>query len=180
MGVYVGLLRAVNVAGYNLVRMAALRDLLNRLGFTQVQTLLQSGNVVFHHDVARPDRLERLLEAELLQTLGVKTDAFVRSAAEWRGIVAGNPYTAEAKADPGRLVVTVLKRAPAPEAWAGLRAAIRGRERVQGSGRHAYIVYPDGAGRSYLTAGLIEAKLGTRGTSRNWNTVGKLERLASE
>ncbi|MCI4348214.1 MAG: DUF1697 domain-containing protein [Thermoplasmata archaeon] len=179
MTVYIGLLRAVNVAGSNLVGMGALRDFLNRRGYTRVQTLLQSGNVVFHHEAARPEQLERRLEAMVLDGLGLKTDFFVRSTGEWRTLVAENPFSAEARADPQRLIVTVLKQAPAPDAWAALQAAIRGREQVRGSGRQAYIVYPDGVGRSHLTPALIEAKLGTRGTSRNWNTVGKLERLAS-
>jgi len=60
---------------------------------------------------------------------------------------------------------------------AALQAAIKGREVVRAKGRHAYIVYPDGIGRSRLTNVMIEKKLGTRGTGRNWNTVLKLAAL---
>ena len=179
MAVYIGLLRAVNLGGSTQVSMSAVRDLLTRGGFTEVQTLLQSGNVVFHHDSGSPERLEHQLEKELLQGLGTRIECFVRSAAEWRTIIAENPFAAAAKDDPGHLVVTLFKQAPELGAWTKLQAAIRGREQVRGSGRHAYIVYPDGIGRSRLTAALIEKELGTRGTSRNWNTVGKLNRLAS-
>jgi uncharacterized protein (DUF1697 family) len=63
--------------------------------------------------------------------------------------------------------------------WEGLRASIPGRERVEGSGRYAYVVYPDGIGQSKFTTAWIEKRLGTRGTARNWNTVTKLAALAT-
>jgi uncharacterized protein (DUF1697 family) len=72
-----------------------------------------------------------------------------------------------------------LKDAPDAEAVEALRAAIKSREVVHAEDRHAYIVYPDGIGRSRLTNRVIEGKLGTRGTGRNWNTVLKLAELAS-
>ena len=62
---------------------------------------------------------------------------------------------------------------------AALQKAIVGREVVRAKGRCAYIVYPDGIGRSKLTGALIEKKLGTRGTARNWNTVLKLRNLVA-
>jgi uncharacterized protein (DUF1697 family) len=71
-----------------------------------------------------------------------------------------------------------LKAAVGPEAVAALQAAIRGRERLQAEGKQLYIVYPDGIGTSKLTNTVIESRLGTRGTARNWNTVLRLaERL---
>ncbi len=73
----------------------------------------------------------------------------------------------------------VFKRAPKPADVEALRAAITGREVVEAVGAHAYLVYPDGIGRSRLTTALIERTLGTRGTGRNWNTVLKLAALAA-
>lgn len=89
-------------------------------------------------------------------------------------MIAGNPFPKEARNDPARLVVLFLKSAPSREAATALKRAIVGREIVNVIGRHAYVVYPDGMGRSRLTSVLIEARLGTRGTARNWNTVMKL------
>jgi uncharacterized protein (DUF1697 family) len=74
----------------------------------------------------------------------------------------------------------VLKKAPTAKAVETLRAAITGPEIIDAVGRHAYIVYPAGIGRSRLTNSLIDSKLGTRGTGRNWNTVLKLAELAQE
>ena len=110
--------------------------------------------------------------------MGFEAEFFVRSAADWRSIVKSNPFPGEAARDPNHLLVTVLKTAPSPRQWQDLADAITGREKVVPSGRVGYFVYPDGIGRSKLTPTLLERKLGTRGTSRNWNTVRKLDELA--
>jgi len=173
----IALLRAVNVAGHKPVAMADLRDLLAGLGLKDVQSVLQSGNLVFRGDGKGGARLERLLEAEAKRRLGLETDFFVRSAAEWEDVVANNPFHEEARRDPARLVAVFLKEAPGGAAVKALQAAIVGREVVRAVGRQAYIVYPDGQGRSKLTNAVIEKHLGTRGTARNWNTVLRLAEL---
>ncbi len=174
MTTYVALLRGINVGGNKLVAMADLRALVTRLGFADVRTLLQSGNLVFRGDRRTPAQLERLLQAETERRLGIEVAYFVRTAREWHAVVARNPFRAEAARDPARLAVMVLKDAPAARAVAALRAAITGREAVRAAGRHLYVVYPDGMGRSRLAHPLIEKLLGTRATGRNWNTVRKL------
>lgn len=178
MTTYIGLLRAVNLPGHNKVGMADLRELLAGLGMRDARSLLQSGNLVFRSDVRTSTAVERLLEDAAAKRLGLETDFFVRSADDWRAIVAGNPFPREAARDPGHLLVVLLKGAPDREAVKALQGAITGREVVRAGGRHAYVVYPDGVGRSRLTSALLERKLGTRGTGRNWNTVLKLGALA--
>lgn len=179
MTVYIGLLRAVNVGGSGKITMIALAALLSRMGLGDVHTVLRSGNVVFRSDVAEVTPLEVAIERALSEQLGLRTDVFVRTLPEWRSILRQNPFPLEAKTDPAHLVVTLLKRAPEPSEWRVLERSIPGRERIQGAGRHAYIVYPDGIGTSKLTAAVIERQLSTRSTSRNWNTVQKLDQLAS-
>lgn len=176
---YVGLLRAVNLGGTTQIRMEELGKVVAGLGFHGVRTLLQSGNVVFRGAPASPATIEDRLEAALHSGLQFRTELFVRTASEWRGVIAANPFPEEAKRDPAHLTVAFLKTPPRPEAWSDLRNAIRGREAVRGTGRHAYIVYPDGIGRSKLTPALIERNLETRATSRNWNTILKLDALAA-
>ena len=178
MTIHVALLRAINLGQHNKVGMDKLRELLAKLGFSEVRSLLQTGNLVFGSNVRTGTQLERSLEEAAKQRLGLDTDFFVRTAKEWKAIVAGNPFRDAAKSDPGHLVVMFLKDAPDRKSVAALQEAIAGRELVRAKGRHAYIVYPDGIGRSRLTSALIERKLGTRGTGRNWNTVLKLGVLA--
>jgi len=157
--------------------MSDLKDLLTGLGFSQVRSLLQSGNLLFESQGKTGAELERLLERVTEERLKVRTAYFVRTAKEWRDIVAGNPFSAEAKSDPGHLVLTCLKQPPQKKDVEALQAAISGPERVRGGSRHAYITYPAGIGRSKLTMALIEKKLGSAGTGRNWNTVLKLHAL---
>src|SRR5262249_28575506 len=122
--------------------------------------------------------LERLLEVETASRLGVSVDYLVRTAEEWETMVARNPFAAEAERDPSHLLVMFLKAAPRAADLEALQAAIAGPELLRSDGKHLYIVYPEGIGRSKLTNSLIERKLSLRGTARNWNTILKLAALA--
>jgi len=178
MTTYIGVLRAINLGSHNRIAMADLRAMLEKVGCEDPRTLIVSGNVVFRNASASCDKVEKLLEAASTKHLGVTTDYFVRSVKEWSAIIAANPFPKEAKSEPGKLVMMCLRDAPTPAQVKGLQAAIKGRETVAARGRHAYIVYPDGQGRSKLTIAMIEKAFATRGTARNWNTVLKLEELA--
>ena len=93
-------------------------------------------------------------------------------------MIAANPFPAEARSAPARLLVMFLQDRVAAKDVGALQQASRGPEIIRHKGRELYIVYPDGIGRSKLTGSLIEKKLGMRGTGRNWNTVTKLANLA--
>ena len=178
MSLHIALLRGINVGGHAMLAMADLRELLTALGFRDVRTLLQSGNAVFSGGARGGAKLEAQLEKETLERIGLRTAYLVRSVDEWSDVVARNPFLNEAKRDPGRLVVMFLKAAPAADAVEELRAAVSGPEVIRTGGRHLYITYPDGQGRSKLTGTMIEKKLGTIGTARNWNTVLRVGALA--
>jgi uncharacterized protein (DUF1697 family) len=173
----VALLRAINLGGHNSVSMADLREVLTRLGFGDVQSVLQTGNLVFQDDRRTGAQLEQLLETEAKKRLKLETDFFVRTAMEWQAVIARNPFPKEAKRDPAHLVVMFLKDAPEAKDVTALQAAITGREVVRAVGKHLYVVYRDGIGRSRLTNAVIEKNIHTRGTGRNWNTVVKLAAL---
>lgn len=178
MTIHIALLRAINLPGHNKVSMADLLGLLAELGLEDGKSLLQSGNLVFRSDAGTNTQLERLLEDAAQKRLGLETDFFVRTAADWKAVIASNPFPEEAQRDPSHLLVMFLKKAPDREQTTALQKAIKGREVVRVKDRQAYIVYPDGIGRSRLTTAVIEKSLGTRGTGRNWNTVLKLSALA--
>jgi uncharacterized protein (DUF1697 family) len=177
MTTQIALLRGVNVVGRRMVAMSGLRDCLCTIGFSDVRTLLQSGNVVFRCDGPRGAELERLLEGEFLKRLDLQTHVIVRSARQWEKIVAGNPFVKEAGEDPSHLLAMVAKRRVTPKGFAALQAAVAkagGRESAGESGGQVYLFFPDGVGRSRVTTALIERALGTPVTGRNWNTVLKL------
>ncbi|MBM3772074.1 MAG: DUF1697 domain-containing protein [Acidimicrobiia bacterium] len=172
----VGLWLALNLGGHNKVAMADLRACLERLELSNSRTLLHSGNAMFRSRLS-PSALESRLEAETRMRLSVDTSVPVRTAAEWTAIVDANPYRHEAVDDPSHLLVMCLKSDPKPGAENVLRPLIKGRERFHLEDRQAYVVYPDGIGRSPLTMAVVEKALGVVGTARNWNTVMKLQEL---
>src|SRR2546428_7360759 len=152
--------------------MGDLRDLVTKLGFDDVRSILQSGNLVFTGRDRPAAEIEQLLEKETAKRLGLETNFFVRSDDEWNAIIEKNPFRSEAKKDPGHLLVLLSKDEIGDVR--PLQDAIAGREIVRAGGRHVYAVYPDGVGRSRPTTALIEKKLRTRVTGRNWNTILRL------
>src|SRR6476661_4992990 len=95
---HVALLRAVNIAGRGMVAMSDVRAALQASGFTDVRTVLQSGNVVFRKVGAAP-KLEGVIETALRKGLGVETEVFVRSVADWKALIANTPFGDEASGD---------------------------------------------------------------------------------
>ena len=176
--IHLALLRAINLPAHKPVGMSDLRDFFAQLRLGDPRTLLQTGNVVFRSSKRTGAALERFLETEADKRLHLQTDFFVRTVPEWDAVVAQNPFPDAAKLDPAHLVVLFLKDSPDARSVDQLNAAISGREVVRAVGKQAYVVYPDGIGRSRLTTAIIEKKLETRGTGRNWNTVMKLAALA--
>ncbi|MBV8812905.1 MAG: DUF1697 domain-containing protein [Verrucomicrobia bacterium] len=179
MATQIALLRAVNVGGTKLVNMAELRAFLIDVGFEGVQSWLQSGNLVFRSKEKNGAALESFLEKTANRTLGLKTTFFVRTAEQWSAIIKRNPLPDEARLDPTHLLMLILKSAPTHQQVGSLRVAVSGPEIIEVIGREAYIFYRAGIGKSRLTVRLIETKLGTPATGRNWNTVLKLETLAA-
>src|SRR2546421_405741 len=98
----IALVRGINVGGHKKIAMADLRALLESMGFADVKSLLQSGNLVFRRsDRTASAAIERVLEAEAASRLALEADFFVRTAKEWRAIVDANPFPREARKDPG-------------------------------------------------------------------------------
>ena len=178
MPVHIALLRGINLAGHKPVNMADLRNFVTKLGFVEAQSLLQSGNLVFRNEGPTGAELEHLLEAEAAKRLNLNTDFFVRTAEEWKRIIAQNPFHEQAERDQSHLLVLFLKNRHSAKNLEALQVAIKGPEIVRAVGSAAYIVYPNGIGKSRLTNAVIESKLVTRSTGRNWNTVLKLATLA--
>jgi uncharacterized protein (DUF1697 family) len=178
MTTHIALLRGINVGGHKKVAMSGLCAQIAELGFDDVRSYLQTGNLVFRGGARTGARLERLLETQARTRLDLDTVFLVRTDKEWASIIARNPFRDEAARDPSHLVVIFLKDTPAAKTVAALQAAIDGPESVRAHGKQLYVVYTAGIARSRLNNKLIEDKLGTRGTGRNWNTVLKLAMMA--
>lgn len=180
METWIALLRGVNVGGHRKAPAAELRALLAESGFAEPRSLLASGNLVFGADGTDADTLERRLEALFAERMGLQTDVLVRGPRDWSEAIAANPFREPAERAPSLTFVMALKRAPDAAQVEALKARVDGwPEQVEVVGRHAYLVYPTGAGTSKLSNTLIERLLGARGTARNWNTTLKLRAMVT-
>ena len=172
---YVALLRAVNLGSRNKVSMGDLRATLADLGFEDVSTYVQSGNVVFKARGGKPADLARSIEERIRRDLGVGTTVLLRTGAELAALVAGNPFT---QADPASVHVTFLAEKPGAAAVRGLDPARSDPDEFRVAGREVYLLGPNGYGRSKFTNAYFEKQLGVAATTRNWRTVTKLAELA--
>jgi uncharacterized protein (DUF1697 family) len=177
MSGFIALLRAVNVGGTGIIRMADLKAICEKAGFTDVTTLLQSGNVVFRAKGGEKAVAKKLADA-IEKSHGFRPAVMVRTAAEIAAVMAANPYKPEEKSDPSHLIVAFAADAPTSGAAERVAAIKVSRERLALGGRELYIHYATGQGTSKVTNAVIERALGVPATARNWNTVGKLLALA--
>lgn len=114
---YVCLLRGINVSGKNLIRMAALTESFEALGFAEVDTYVQSGNVVFETKRQPPAALARTIRDRIDQDFGLDVPVVVRSAAELERVVAANPFARERGMDTTKLH-RVLGQSGTTRSWA--------------------------------------------------------------
>ena len=178
VAVYISLIRGINVGGHKIIKMAALRALYGSLNLTGAQTLLQSGNVVFESQIEDRLDLSRQIEQGIEKSFGFHAEVILRTAGEWAAVIRRNPFRKEAEIAPAKTAVVFLSGPPSSAAQESLENAHLGREKIHFAGQELYLHYPDGMGRSKLTNVFIEKHLGLSGTTRNWNTVIKLARMA--
>lgn len=172
----IALLRAVNVGGRKLP-MAELRDLCGELRWKDVETYIQSGNLVFRAE-GKPKALEERLEKAIQERFGLDVPVIARTASQWADCLAANPFAEVARDEPGRLQLLVSKRPPADGAAAKLTERAQAGERVESAGGALWLHYPEGVGRSKLTPALIDRTCGSPSTARNWRTAVKLREMA--
>lgn len=173
---YIALFRGINVGGHNKLPMQALRDIFVALDCANVQTYIQSGNVVF--EVAGdPAKLDTALETAIDDRFGFRPQVLVLDVKEFAAIAAANPYTA-AEQHPQQLHISFLAAAPTAPDLASLESLRSPTESFELIGKAFYLHAPDGIGRSKLAA-KVEKALGVAATGRNWRTVSKLLALAA-
>lgn len=177
MTMRIALLRGVNVGGAKKVSMADLRAMVEALGFTEVKTLLQSGNVVFEAGDRSDGALEALLEREAEARLGLATRFIVRGPEAWQAMIAANPMPAEAEREPSRFLVNVTREAVTAEMLAMIRAAATPGERIEAGDRCVYAFFGDGVADSKAALVFGKKALGLTSTGRNWNTVRKVAEM---
>jgi len=176
---FVVLLRGINVGGHNKLPMPELRSLCTELGWENVQSYIQSGNLVLQAGVPAAS-LEAELERAIERRFGLSITVIVRAGADWPAYVKGNPYPEASQSEPSLVMLALSKAPPKADAVEGLREHALSGERIVQVGDGLWIHYPGGAGRSKLSPALLDRLVGSPVTARNWRTVLKLDELARD
>jgi len=170
---FVALLRGVNVGAANRLAMAALQAAVENAGGGKVETLLQSGNVVFDAPADEGEAIAARARASLACAANIDASIVLRDGDAWRRLVARNPFLA-AGADPDALHAACLSAAPSAERLARLEPDRSPPDAFVVVGADVYLKLPNGVARSRMTNAWFDARLGVVSTMRNWRTVTKL------
>jgi len=176
---FVALLRGINVSGQKTIPMVELRAMCKGIGCDDVQTYIQSGNVVFS-SVISADALEKRFEKAISKRFNFSVPVFVRPALSWSRYVASNPFPEEAKKEGNWVLLALSKLPPSVSAATELQRFATQGDRVVKKGDAIWIHYANGIGRSKLTPALLDRHVGSSVTARNWRTVLKLDEMLGE
>jgi uncharacterized protein (DUF1697 family) len=171
------LLRGINI-GKRRIAMPALRELLSDAGYGDVQTYVQSGNVVLS-STDSPRKLERQSAALIRERFGFEVPVVVRTRAELARVIEADPL-GDVADNPKRYQVCFLAAKLDAKAADRLRALTVEPEAMVIDGREIYAWHPEGVARSKLWNAIASKDLGVTGTARNWTTVQTLLAMARE
>ena len=177
MPVYASILRGINVSGHKMIKMDKLLHLFQRLGFGDVSTYIQSGNVIFRGKSTDPKELEKQISRKIEQEFGFEVPVLVKDKSELIEISKHNPFVRR-KEDSAYLHVTFLSEEPEKASIEKIAQEISGKDEFIISGKAIYLFCPNGYGNTKLSNNFFENKLRVVATTRNWKTVNELVRMA--
>ena len=180
MQTYIALLRGINVSGYNKIKMIELKQLFINMGFSNVITYIQSGNVIFTSNKKDISKIEEQIVENVKKEFGHTIKVLVITKEYLLTIFTSNPFLKNENIDIKTLYVTLLKENYLVEGIKFIEPYLTNNEELKIIGNCAYIQYPARAGNSKLTINIIEKKLQTVATSRNWRTITKLVELSNQ
>ncbi len=178
MPTYVSMLRGINVSGQKLIKMGTLKKLYEALGFENVITYVQSGNVVFKSENQNSTLLEQILSDKIKDDFGYEVFVFVMTVEQLNNIVERNPLVNGADKVISSMYVTFLSIDPDMIGKEAIEVKKQDDEDLVFSNQAVYLYCPNGYGRTKLTNKLIESKLNVVATTRNWKTVNAMLEIA--
>ena len=181
MPLFISLLRGINVSGQKIIPMVRLKDLYESVGFRNVRTYVQSGNVVFESSMRKPEAIRETIEAAIGKTFGINVPVIIRTPAELHAIVDHFPFATKKGFDESKALVVLCDAEPAPALVKAMAPfAAKSSDTYKIVGREVYLHCPNGYGRTLLTNTFFERHLKVSATTRNWRTVGVLVKMAEE
>lgn len=179
MHTYISLLRGINVSGQKIIKMELLRKMFENLGFENIRTYIQSGNVVFSSNEEDISKLEKIIRKEIEKEFGFDVHIKILIPEELQSALSRNPFLNDESLDSKHHYFAFLDKDPADENWEILKNIQLSGEKMELNGKVLFVHYPSGAGKTKLTNNLIENKLKVNSTMRNLNTSRKLLEMVS-
>jgi len=180
MPTYISLFRGINVGAHKRIRMEQLRTSFEALEFEQVQTYIQSGNVVFKTAKLSPAALSRRIEERILSDFGFPVSVVSRTVDEMARTIAENPFLKVRGIDLEKLHVMFLSDAPAAAALKKLAELTAVPDQSRCLGKEIYLYLPNGVAESSLMKSPLDRLLSIVTTTRNWRTVNAIHRMCQE
>lgn len=180
MYTHLALLRGINVSGHNMIKMDVLKSLLENMGFQNVRTYIQSGNVFIDSEEEHGASVGFAIKQELFKQLGLDVPIVVVSKQDIEQCFSANPYLKEKEVDEKKLYVAFLSKEFQPSAINDLKISQFKPDEASIDKNRIFIKYAIGAGKTRLDQKYIEKKLNVIATIRNWNTVSKLLEMYNE
>ena len=178
MAKYISILRGINVSGKKKIKMAELREHYGSLGFKDVASYIQSGNLFFSSGINDIPELIKMIESMILEKYQFEVPVIIRTVENLAEVIDANPHAHVPEEKFNVYIVTFLADEPTAEACAQIPAIGPADEETVIIGKEVYTYYPNGSGRSKMTTNYFEKKLGVTATARNWKSVHKLLELA--
>jgi len=180
MVTYISILRGINVSGQKLIKMDALRKSYGNMGFQNVKTYLQSGNVIFTCNHFEIKDLEQKISRQIEQDFGFEVPVIVLTIEKLKQVIENNPFLNDPKIDESFLHVTFLASKPVQSDYKTIEDKKQNGEEISISNTTVYLFCPNGYGRTKLTNNFLEAKLKVGATTRNWKTTNELYKIAQQ
>ncbi|KVV15188.1 DUF1697 domain-containing protein [Flavobacterium sp. TAB 87] len=180
MTTHLALLRGINVSGHNMIKMDALKTTLENIGFQNVQTYIQSGNVFFDSEAENAASLGFKIKQEIFKTFRHEVPVLIISKADLESCLKNNQYLKEKEVDVKKLYVAFISLTLKTENINDLKISQFKPDEAYIDGNKIFIKYAVGAGKTRLDQKYIEKKLNLNATIRNWNTVSTLMQMYNE
>lgn len=178
MDTYIALLRGINVAGQKKMPMAEVRKMMVDLGFKEVQTYIQSGNIIFKSTSDTVRKLEKSIHTAIDKAFGFDVPVLVKSVAEIKSIVVQNPFDDKEDLEKNRIYFVLLQEPANPELVIAFKKIEYPNEKYVVSDNCVYLCCKNGYGKAKLNNNLIERKLKVKATTRNYKTMNTLIELS--
>ena len=171
---HLALLRGINVSGHNMIKMEALKTTLESIGFSDVVTYIQSGNVFVETEEESGFSVGFKIKQEIYKTFGHEVPVIVIAKRDLELCLQNNPFLKDKEVDLKKLYVAFISKELQSTAIYDLKISQFKPDEAVIDGNRIFIKYDVGAGKTRLDQKYIEKKLNVTATMRNWNTVNKL------